>query len=167
MCSEDALQKWAPIQRLQSHGSAQWVSSLSRVLGRLQQGAQAVSIPYEELLMAPNREPAERLGAIVGRRFVFSREQWPAWERLVSKYGWPMVVKCADKCDPTKRFTNNVEALCIAQKYQEDQAEREAESRERLAALPKPTDHAARAALFREIMARHGVGNNATQETQQ
>ena len=73
----------------------------------------ATVIPFEELAFSPNREPAERLGAIVGRRFVFSREQWPAWQRLVAKFTWPVVVRAADACDPTKRFANNVEAMCI------------------------------------------------------
>ena len=68
-------------------------------------------IPFEELAFAPNREPAERLGAIVGRRFVFSREQWPAWDRLVDKYGWPLLIKAADRCDPTARYCNNVESM--------------------------------------------------------
>ncbi len=75
-------------------------------------------IPYEELLMEPNRTPAERLGAIVGRRFVFSREQWPAWQRLVDRYTWAVVIKAADACDPTKRFSNQVEAMCIQLKSQ-------------------------------------------------
>jgi len=76
-------------------------------------------IPFEELAFSPNREPAERLSAIVGRRFVFSRDAWPAWDRLVERFTWPVVVKAADKCDPTKRFPNNVEAMCIELRKQE------------------------------------------------
>lgn len=80
-----------------------------------------MSVPYEELLMEPNRTPAERLGAIVGRRFIFSREQWPAWQRLVDRFSWPVVIRAADSCDPSKRFPNNVEAKC--QQFAKDEAE--------------------------------------------
>ena len=107
-------------------------------------------IPFEELAFSPNREPAERLGAIVGRRFVFSREQWPAWQRLVDKFTWPVVIKAADACDPTKRFSNQVEAMCIQlMNNSESLAPKEP---------PKPRpDPKQAASLFSSIRTKHGV----------
>lgn len=111
-------------------------------------------IPFEELAFSPNREPAERLGAIVGRRFVFSREQWPAWDRLVDKYGWPLLIKAADRCDPTARYCNNVEA--VAAQLKKSDAERFAP------VAPRPATSAAsrqaKAAEFAAVLKRHGLG---------
>ncbi len=110
-------------------------------------------VPYEELLMSPNREPAERLGAIVGRRFVFSREQWPAWQRLVAKFTWPVVVKAADACDPTKRFPNQVEAMCLQLANVTDEPVAPPPPR------PPPSPKAAKeaASLFSSIRTKYGV----------
>ncbi len=111
-------------------------------------------IPYEELAMEPNRTPAERLGAIVGRRFVFSREQWPAWDRLVDKYTWPVVIKAADRCDPTQRFSNHVEAMCAQLKKQA------AESNQPPPAPPTPltqSQRSQRSALFQLTRKKYGV----------
>lgn len=83
-------------------------------------------VPYEELLMEPNRTPAERLGAIVGRRFVFSRDQWPAWQRLVDRFSWAAVIRAADACEPSKRFPSHVEALCLKLADEAKQEAREA-----------------------------------------
>lgn len=111
-------------------------------------------IPYEELLMEPNRTPAERLGAIVGRRFVFSREQWPAWQRLVARYTWPVVIKAADACDPTRRFSNHVEAMCqqLASVAQSD-----AHSRSRREERVVRGDGPGRAREFAEILKTKGL----------
>ncbi len=109
-------------------------------------------VPYEELLMEPNRTPAERLGAIVGRRFVFSREQWPAWQRLVARYSWPVVVRAADKCDPSKRFPNNVEAMCI------ELAKQNAESSTpRPLPPPRPTNPKEAGMAFDSILRAKGL----------
>lgn len=114
-------------------------------------------IPYEELAMSPNREPATRLGAIVGRRFIFSRDQWPSWDRLVERFSWATVIRAAEACDPTKRFPNNVEALCIQLHRDELDAEREWESRRRAEGVPKPTNGKERAEIFSQIRRRVGV----------
>ncbi len=115
-----------------------------------------MSVPFEELSYEPNRTPAERLGAIVGRRFVFSREQWPAWCRLVDKYGWPLLIKAADRCDPTQRFTNHVEAMCAQLKKSESEQFQPVE--------PKPVTSAeerkAKAAQFLAIRLKHGLTTN-------
>lgn len=108
-------------------------------------------IPYEELLMAPNREPAERLGAIVGRRFVFNRDQWPAWQRLVDRYSWAKVLRAADMCDPTKRFPNHVEAICQQLSRDESESAQPAVAGVRMS----KEEREARARQFAEIRSRY------------
>lgn len=84
-------------------------------------------IPFEELAFSPNKEPLERLCSIVGRKFVYGREQWLPWQRLQSLYGWRTLIRAAEMADPLKRFPNTVEALC-QQLAKDDQP-----------ATPKPT----------------------------
>lgn len=116
-----------------------------------------MSVPYEELAMSPNREQATRLGAIVGRRFVFSRDQWPSWQRLVDRFTWRTVIRAAESCDPTKRFPNNVESACLQLAKDEEDSAREYEERRRREAVPRPGNNAERAKLFSEIRGRVGV----------
>lgn len=70
-------------------------------------------VPFEEVLLSPNREHAERLFMLVKKQWVLTRDAWPMWARLVQRYGWPIVIKAADQCHPEKRYVNNVEAFCI------------------------------------------------------
>lgn len=107
------------------------------------------------------------LCAIVGRGKVASPDKWGGWQRLQDKYGWKMLLRAAERVEPINRWETQIEQVCIALAKEAVDAEVEARNRERIAALPKPTDHAARAALFASIMARHGLGSdNTTQETQ-
>lgn len=111
----------------------------------------------DDLHLAKLTPEFARFQAILGWR-IKDTAQWAPFARLVALHGWKRLIRAAEQCEPGARWPSDMERLC--QQYQRDQAqmEREAEERERIAALPKPTDHAARAALFREIMARHGVG---------
>jgi len=86
-------------------------------------------VPFEEVLMAPNREHAERLFTLVKRQWVLTRDAWPMWARIVQKYGWRAVILAAEQCHPEKRYVNNVEAFAIEIAKQEAEAAREAESR--------------------------------------
>lgn len=101
-----------------------------------------------------------RFQAILGWR-IKDTAQWAPFARLVALHGWKRLIRAAEQCEPGARWPSDMERLC--QQYQRDQTqmEREAEERERLAALPKPTNHAERAKLFSDIMARHGLGTQA------
>jgi hypothetical protein len=109
-------------------------------------------IPYEEVLLSPNREPADRLFALVKKQWVLTRDAWPMWARLVQKYGWRTVIQAAEQCHPEKRYVNNVEAFCLELSKQEAEAEREAKAKSGV--RPALGDHKERAATFAAIRAR-------------
>lgn len=92
-----------------------------------------------------------QLAAIVGRGKV-KADLWPEWSRLQERFGWKILLKAADRCEPDKRWAGNVEAICIQMKKDEEEA-----ALPRPAPPPKPTNHAERAALFATIMSKHGL----------
>lgn len=104
--------------------------------------------------MEPHRTPYMKLCAIVGRGKVASPEKWGEWDRLVEKYGWKLVLKSADRVEPEKRWSANIETLCMQLKTNEIEAEKEADSRERMANAVKPKNPAESAKLFSEIRRR-------------
>ncbi len=116
-----------------------------------------MSIPYPEVLMEPNRTPYLKLCAIVGRGKVSSPEKWGEWDRLVEKFGWPILLRGADRCEPMNRWSTNIESICIQLKANEAESIKEAEARERMATAPKPQNPAQSAKLFSEIRKRIGV----------
>ena len=111
-------------------------------------------IPYPETLMEPNRSHFLALGAIVGRGKIAGPEKWPEWDRLVDKYGWRIVLKASDRCEPINRWSANVETIC--QQLAKD--ERDAQS---LALKPdprpRPKDGKEAAVLFGSIRNKYGV----------
>lgn len=94
------------------------------------------------------------LCAIVGRGKVSSPEKWPEWQRLQEKYGWKILNRAAERVEPEKRWSANIETLCMQLKTNEIEAEKEADSRERMANAVKPKNPAESAKLFSEIRRR-------------
>lgn len=102
-------------------------------------------------------EEYRTLCAIVGRGKVASLEKWPEWQRLQDRYGWKILNRAADRCEPEKRWAQPIEAICAQLKKEEADAIKEAETRERIAATPKPKNPAESAQLFADIRKRIGV----------
>jgi hypothetical protein len=117
-------------------------------------------IPYPETMMEPNRSNFLALGAIVGRGKIAGPEKWPEWDRLVEKYGWKLLLRCADMCEPEKRWAQGIEALCIAQKFHQEQEAKEMEARERQSSRPVASsapDRAKAAEMFSSILQKKGL----------
>jgi hypothetical protein len=92
-----------------------------------------------------------QLAAIVGRGKL-KADMWPEWSRLQDKFGWKILLKAADRCEPDKRWSGNVEAICMQLKKDEDEA-----AQLRSAPPPRPSNPAARAAQFQDIRTKYGV----------
>lgn len=100
-------------------------------------------IPYPETMMEPNRSNFLALGAIVGRGKLAGPEKWPEWARLQDKFGWKILLKAADRCEPINRWCANVEAICQQLAKDEQDA-----SAPKPIPRPRPSNHAERAATF-------------------
>lgn len=111
-------------------------------------------IPWCEVMY---HEEYRTLCAIVGRGKVSSPEKWPEWQRLQDKYGWKVLNRAAERVEPEKRWSANIETLCMQLKTNEIEAEKEAITRERIASTPKPVNSKESAALFASIRKRVGV----------
>jgi hypothetical protein len=109
-------------------------------------------IPYPETMMEPNRSNFLALGAIVGMGKIRGPEKWPEWDRLVDRFGWRIVLRAADRCEPINRWSANVETIC--QQLAKDEAEASAP---RPAPPPVPRDRHAAASLFEQMRRKHGV----------
>lgn len=107
--------------------------------------------------MEPHRTPYMKLCAIVGRGKVASPEKWGEWDRLVGKFTWPILLRAADRCEPSNRWAQPIESICMQLKTNEIEAEKEADSRERMANAVKPKNPAESAKLFSDIRKRIGV----------
>lgn len=107
--------------------------------------------------MEPNRTPYMKLCAIVGRGKVASPEKWGEWDRLVEKFGWAILLRGADRCEPANRWAQTIEAVCVQLKRNEEDFVKEAESRERMATAVTPTNRAESSRLFSEIRKRAGL----------
>jgi len=110
-------------------------------------------VPFEEVLMSPNREQAERLFCLVKRQWVLTRDAWPMWARLVQKFGWAVVIKAADRCHPEKRYVNSVEAMCMEVA---NEAPALQSGQDRLG-TPTAEERKARGAAFAEARRKAGV----------
>jgi hypothetical protein len=111
-------------------------------------------IPFCE---TPFHSEYKRLAAIVGAGKL-KADHWDSWARIVDKFGWSLVIRCSDMCDPEKRWPAAIEALCIAQKFHQEQEAKEMEAREIAATRPpRPSNPAARAAQFQDIRTKYGV----------
>ncbi len=106
-------------------------------------------IPWPDTKFIPE---FTRLKAIVGGGKL-SADHWPEWSRIQSKYGWPLLLKAADRCEPLERWPSAVEHLCAQLKKSESEQFQPVE--------PKPVTSAAerkaKAAQFAAILKTHGL----------
>ncbi len=116
-----------------------------------------MSIPYPEVLMEPNRSNFLALGAIVGRGKISGPEKWPEWDRLVSKYGWRVLLKAADRVEPEKRWSANIESVCIQIAKDDAEAKAFAEKPEPQTTPLTQSQRASRSALFQLTRKKFGV----------
>jgi hypothetical protein len=109
-------------------------------------------IPYSEVHYHPEYK---RLAAIVGKAKL-GQEHWDEWARIQERYGWKMLCRAADSCDPLARWPANIEAVCVGLKKDADDTAKLMAYAPRPKA-PTPQECADRAALFASIRAKHGV----------
>ncbi len=114
-------------------------------------------IPYPEVLMEPNRSHFLALGAIVGMGKIKGPEKWPEWARLVEKYNWRIVLKAADRVEPEKRWSANIESVCIQIAKDDAEAKAFAEKPEPITTPLTQSQRSQRSLTFQTIMAKHGL----------
>lgn len=54
-------------------------------------------------------------------------DSWDEWARLQSIFGWQLLIKAAEQCDPLKRWPPNVESICLQLKREENYADKPSE----------------------------------------
>lgn len=78
-------------------------------------------IPFAEVAY---HDDYKRLKAIIGGGKL-SQESWPEWARLQERYGWKLLIRAADRCEPLERWPANVEHVC--RRLHEDEQRAQAE----------------------------------------
>lgn len=65
-----------------------------------------------------------KLKQIIGRH-IRDTDSWAPWQRLRNRFGWGVLLKAADRCDPDGRWPNKVEGMCLALEKEEKDARKE------------------------------------------
>ena len=92
-------------------------------------------IPGNSLHMEKLTQDFARFQSIIGWR-IRQTDQWSPFERLKNKYGWPMLLRAAERCEPGKRWASDIERVCI---QLDRDAKDAAKEQVQTAALPKRT----------------------------
>lgn len=110
-------------------------------------------IPGADLHLARLTPDFARFQAILGWK-IRDTAQWAPFARLRDLHGWKRLIRAAEQCDPGARWASDMEKLCRQYAVNEVEATKEAASRERIAAMPKPTNSKESAQLFAAIRNR-------------
>lgn len=82
-------------------------------------------------MMIPFTETAyiteyKKLCVIIGKSKM-NADSWDEWARIQSIFGWPLLIKAAEQCEPLKRWPPNVESICLQLKREYAYADKPAE----------------------------------------
>lgn len=113
--------------------------------------ARQVAVPEIPFSEVSYHDGYKRLAAIVGKAKL-GQEHWPEWARLQERYGWGILCRAADRCEPLSRWPASIEAICIVL-HKDDQDAMQSPS----APIPplSKEERQSRAALFAQLREKY------------
>jgi hypothetical protein len=82
------------------------------------------SIPGSDLHLARLEPSFGRLCGVIGWR-IKTVEQWIPWQRLRDKFGYSMLLRALERCEPGRRWPQDAERVCIQLDREAKEAARE------------------------------------------